>query len=201
MTDDRLGYFDAMYTASADPYGLRDRWYEQRKRAVLLAALPHPRYRSAFEPGCGAGELSMELASRCDQVLAADFSDAALQSARDRARTVANLRFEAHVLPHSWPADASPFDLIVVSEVGYFLDAPAIDILAQRCAASLNADGVLAICNWRYDFDRRVISTDAVHAAFADIGLHRLVQHVEADFLLEIWCKEARSVAQRDGLL
>lgn len=200
MNDDRLDYFDAMYSASADPYGLRDRWYEQRKRAVLLAALPHARYGSAFEPGCGAGELSIELAARCDRVLASDFSDAALQSARARARGVSNLRFEAHVLPHEWPGDAGPFDLIVVSEVGYFLETSAMVELARRCAESLSADGVLATCNWRYAFDRRVISTDAVHEAFASTGLHRIVRHVEADFLLEVWCRDPRSVAQRDGL-
>ena len=28
-------YFDAMYQAAADPWGFEDRWYEQRKYAVL----------------------------------------------------------------------------------------------------------------------------------------------------------------------
>jgi hypothetical protein len=35
-------YFDALYAASDDPYASRQRWYEARKRAVLLAALPQP---------------------------------------------------------------------------------------------------------------------------------------------------------------
>ena len=38
MTD--TGVFDELYRQSADPGGTTTRWYERRKRAVLLAALP-----------------------------------------------------------------------------------------------------------------------------------------------------------------
>ena len=43
-----VAYFERLYGANPDPYGLRLRWYEQRKRELTLAALPHPRYRSAY---------------------------------------------------------------------------------------------------------------------------------------------------------
>ena len=33
-------YFDGVYAAGPDPWGFTDRWYEERKRAVTLAALP-----------------------------------------------------------------------------------------------------------------------------------------------------------------
>ena len=36
--------FDAWYRDDPDPFGVRTRWYERRKLAVLLAALQHPRY-------------------------------------------------------------------------------------------------------------------------------------------------------------
>ena len=49
MSDHKaVAYFDRLYGASPDPYGLRLRWYERRKRELTLAALPHPRYRSAY---------------------------------------------------------------------------------------------------------------------------------------------------------
>jgi hypothetical protein len=38
-------------------------WYERRKRALMLAALPQERYGTALEPGCGTGELTVELAA------------------------------------------------------------------------------------------------------------------------------------------
>ncbi len=197
-TTDRLTYFERLYGDSPDPYGLRTRWYEARKRAALLAALPHPRYARAYEPGCGAGETTAELAMRCDDLLASDFSPGALASARARTATLANVRIASHVLPRDWPEGT--FDLIVVGELGYFLDAEAMRSLAARCHDALAEDGVLAACHWRPDFDARALSTDAVHAALADLGLARTVHHVEDDFVLDVWCRDARSVAQREGI-
>lgn len=196
----RLRYFEAMYGDDADPYGMRTRWYEARKRAVLLAALPHPRYARAYEPGCGAGELSVELAPRCDDLLSSDFSPRALASARTRTASLANVRIASHGLPGDWPAAEGPFDLIVISEIGYFLDAQAMRRVAECCEASLGADGVLVACNWRPDFDARALPTEEVHVALASIGLARTVRHVEDDFLLEVWCRDPRSVAQREGI-
>lgn len=197
-TSDRLPYFEHMYGDSADPYGLRTRWYEARKRATLLAALPHPRYARAYEPGCGAGELTAELAARCDDLLSSDFSPRALASARERTAGLANVTVASHVLPRDWPDGM--FDLVIVSELGYFLDADAMRSLAACCRAALADDGVLVACHWRPDFDARAQSTDAVHAALADLGLARTVHHVEEDFVLDVWCRDARSVAQREGI-
>lgn len=200
QTVDRLPYFESLYDGNEDPYGLRTRWYEERKRNVLLAALPHRRYTTAYEPGCGAGELTVALASRCDTVLAADFNARAAASARKRTAGLPNVRIASHQLPEDWPRGEAPFDLIVVSELGYFLDAPAMETLAELCAASLTPEGVLVACNWRPDFAERALPTDAVHGAFAHTGLARMVRHVEDDFLLELWCNEPRSVAQREGI-
>jgi SAM-dependent methyltransferase len=195
---ERLSYFEDLYGASDDPYGMRTRWYEARKRSVLLAALPHARYASAYEPGCGAGELTAELAARCDTLLASDFSPRALASARSRTAALSNVTVASHALPQDWPA--GPFDLIVLSELGYFLDGEAMATLARQCVSSLGDDGVLVACDWRPDFDARVSSTDAVHATLAQTGLARTVHHVEDDFLLDVWCRDARSVAQREGI-
>ena len=197
---DRLAYFETLYGDSADPYGLRTRWYEERKRQVLLAALPHRRYASVYEPGCGAGELTAALAARCDRLLASDFSPQALASARARTKSLTNVRVVSHVLPDDFPRDEGPFDLIVVSEIGYFLGQAAMQSLAQACVASLGPDGVLVACDWRPEFDARALATDAVHATFASTGLARTVCHAEDDFLLEVWCRDARSVAQREGI-
>jgi SAM-dependent methyltransferase len=196
----RRPYFEQLYGESRDPYGLRTRWYEQRKRAALLAALPHPRYRRAYEPGCGAGELTVELAARCDELIASDFSPRALAAARERTAGLANLSLEAHALPRDWPPSDPPFDLIVVSELGYFLEASALKEMVERCVASLAPDGVLVACDWRPAFTERALPTDAVHAAFDAAGLARSVRHEEADFLLEVWSGDARSVAQREGI-
>jgi len=45
-------YFDQLYAGTDDPWGLTSRWYEQRKYALTLAALPNRSYARGFEPGC-----------------------------------------------------------------------------------------------------------------------------------------------------
>ena len=54
----QAGYFDSMYAASPDPWGLQSRWYEARKYAISVAMLPQRRYARAFEPGCSIGVLT-----------------------------------------------------------------------------------------------------------------------------------------------
>ena len=201
MNSERKDYFEALYGASDDPYGLRDRWYERRKRAVLMASLPRERFTSAYEPGCGAAELTIELAQRCGTVLASDFADHAVAAARRRTAGLANVRVAQHHLPFDWPVDEAPFDLIVLSELGYFLQDAAMQQLAALCAATLGPDGTLVACDWRPDFRERALSTTRVHAALADIGLPRLVAHAEHDFLLQVWSRDRRSVAQRDDIV
>ena len=66
------GYFRDQYAASADPWGLAERWYEARKYTVTTALLPRQRYGMAFEPGCSIGVLTALLAPRCDTLLACD---------------------------------------------------------------------------------------------------------------------------------
>ncbi len=200
MSEDKQAYFDSMYSASADPYAVRTRWYEERKRAVLLASLPERRYRNAFEPGCGAAELTLQLAARCDRLLASDFSEAAVLAARERASGLDHVSVERQVLPLDWPHAQGPFDLIVVSEIAYFLDEEAIGQLAKLCAESLAVGGTLVACDWRPDFAERTVATDAVHAALTALELPRLVRHDESDFLLQVWSRDARSVAEREGI-
>lgn len=193
-------YFDALYAHTDDPYGLRARWYEARKRAVLMAALPCRRFRRAFEPGCGAAELTLLLAARCDSVLASDFCPRAVAVARERTRGLPNVRIECQQLPADWPRAAPAFDLIVLSELGYFLDAGAMEAVARDCLASLGGDATLVACDWRPGFAQRMLATDAVHACLDGLGLQRLVRHEEDDFLLHVWTRDRRSVAQREGL-
>ena len=204
--DPRGAYFDQLYRHDADPWLVRARWYEERKRTLLLACLPQQRYRHAYEPGCGNGELTLALAQRCDRLLAADLSEAALQLARQRlldAGQDGNASFARHQLPRDWPRilpGGEKFDLIVISEIAYYLSPDELALLVEHCVASLAPGGNIAACHWRAPFAQRSISTVRVHAAFQDApGLHRLLRHEEADFLLGVWSNDARSVAQREG--
>ena len=78
--------FDDMFHNNPNPWRFKSRWYEKRKRALTLGCLPAERHVNGFEPGCANGELSADLATRCDQLLCSDGSAMAVQAARARAR-------------------------------------------------------------------------------------------------------------------
>lgn len=192
-------HFDALFRLDADPWRTRTRWYEARKRALTLAALPHERYGRAFEPGCGAGETTTALAARCDQVLASDASEAAVRQARARVATLANVQVAHARMPQDWPAGR--FDLIVIGELGYYLAADDLRRLAQACRSSLTQDGTLAAIHWRHPEPDLLWRAEDVHAELARVcGLHTAAHCEVDDFLLDVWTVDRRSVAQREGL-
>lgn len=188
--DTLLEHFQRLYVGDGDPWQVRARWYEQRKRALLLASLPQRAYANAYEPGCGNGELTVALAARCGTLLAADAAPAAVERAHARwgeAGAPANVTIKLHSLPRDWPSYAAPFDLIVISELAYYLQADQLEALAARCAQALAPGGDLLLCHYLAPFADRVQSTDKVHATFArQSGLRRFSRHVETDFLLDV---------------
>jgi SAM-dependent methyltransferase len=193
-------YFARMYDGSADPWGFRTRWYEQRKRDLTLAALTRPRYRRAFEPGCSIGVLTAGLAARCDDVLATDVDDRALAAARTSLARQDHVRVERLRVPGDWPA--GQFDLVVVSELGYYLDPDALDLLLERAVGSLSPRGTLLACHWRHPVADYPASGDEVHERLlARPELCSAVRHQEEDFRLDLLTLgPAASPARREGL-
>lgn len=192
-------YFDTLYADSDDPWGFRNRWYERRKRRLTLAMLPRETYRHAFEPGCANGELSAQLAERCERLIAADLNETAVRLAGERLAGRSNVRVERLAVPHEWPS--GPFDLIVVSELAYYLGEDDLACLAQRIEGTLTADGTLLACHWRREFDAALQSATHAHALLdARCGLTRLGHYEDADMLLDVWTREPRSVAEHEGL-
>ena len=200
-------YFDEVYRAAPDPWGFEDRWYERRKRALTLAALPEPSYVRAFEPGCSIGVLTAELASRCDSLLATDVSPAALRTAQERLAPHPHVQLEQGALP-AWPAGR--FDLVVLSEVLYYLAEDDLARVARSAVESLAPGGTLLSVHWRHEVTDYPQSGDAVQAAVHDAArrtLTRTVEHVEADLGLSVHVRpregedaQRLSVAARDGL-
>ncbi|WP_431473403.1 PIG-L deacetylase family protein [Ornithinimicrobium sp. W1665] len=66
--------FEDLHAREEDPWEVRTSWYERRKRALTLAALPHERYAVGVEVGCSVGALADDLLGRCDAVVAVDES-------------------------------------------------------------------------------------------------------------------------------
>lgn len=196
------GYFDALYATAVDPWGFTTRWYEHRKYACALAALPQARYRRGYEPGCSIGVFTEQLAARCDALLATDVAQAPLRAARDRLAGSAHVALECQAVPQDWPPDS--FDLLVISELGYYLDPVDLQKLWSAAIPTLEPGGTLLAVHWRHPVVDYPQTGDDVHAALAtQPGLGRLVEHVEEDFRLEVYLRTppaVRSIAAQSGL-
>ncbi len=135
-----------LYAANPDPWGHDSRPYEQAKYDATLAAVGAGPFRTGLEIGCGNGALSLRLAPLCDSLTAIEMIPAALASARERLSIHPHVR----LVEGAAPADLPPIapDLIVLSEVLYFLTRSEIDGLARWISAHARPDCRLVAVNW-----------------------------------------------------
>jgi len=194
-------YFEGLYERRDDPWRLAERWYERRKRALTIAALPRERFTSGLEIGCSIGTLTAELAPRCDRLLATDIAERPVQLARERLASATGVEFAVADATEAWPSGR--FDLVVLSEVAYYLDEPALTRLARACAASLAPDGVVVACHWRHPVDNYPLGGDAAHEILVrESGLGVAAEYLDPDFRLQVLARAGfESVASREGLI
>ncbi|MHA7276988.1 PIG-L family deacetylase [Arthrobacter sp. Hz1] len=195
------GVFERLHAAADDPWGLQDRFYERRKRSVALALLPRERFAATLELGCSIGVLSAELAARSDSLLALDISPTAVAATQHRLAGYPAATAQAASVPRDWPA--GEFDLIVLSEVGYFLTRPQLLDVVARAVASLTPDGVVLLCHWRHPVDGWELDGDTVHEIFRRSSpLALLAEQCEEDFRIDLLVHPpAVSVARATGVL
>jgi SAM-dependent methyltransferase len=168
------GYFEALYARDPDPWCFADSTYEREKYAATLAALPRPRYARALEVGCSIGVLTRELAPRCAALLAVDAARAPLEAARARCAGLPQVTFFRMQVPGEWPEEAAPCDLILLSEVVYYLDAMDVARLAARIGAGLAPGGDVLLVHWTGETDYPLSGDEATErfiaaASFADV--------------------------------
>lgn len=178
-------YFDEIYQGNPDPWQFESSWYEQRKYAVTMAALPERHYQSAFEPGCSAGVLSSLLAERCDRLLATDIVPDVVGRARERCRKSNGVRIELRAIPEEWPT--GPFDLVVLSEIAYYFDRPTLQEIMTRVLATSTAGATVVAVHWR-GTTNYPLSGDEAHAIIGSpTELQQVIHHAEPDFLLDVY--------------
>ncbi len=138
--------FNNLFKENSDPWGFETSDYEAQKRLRTLAAFGGCTYDRVLEIGCANGVLTAELAEFCTQLVAVDVSQTALSLAKSRCAGFDNIEFVCAEIPGSWPGGL--FDLIVFSEVLYFLDAEEIMLVSTLAANSLRAHGKCILVNW-----------------------------------------------------
>ena len=68
-----------------------------------------------------------------------------------------------------WPD--GELDLVVLSEVGYFLSPAALEGLVGRVITSLSPKGVVVLCHWRHPVKGWPLDGPEVHRLFGREGL------------------------------
>jgi cyclopropane fatty-acyl-phospholipid synthase-like methyltransferase len=168
--------FERLYAADPDPWRFATSPYEREKYAATLASLGDRYFDAAFEVGCSIGVFTRLLAPRCGTLLAVDVAEAALAAARRRCADSSGARIERLRVPDQWPD--GKFDLIVLSEVLYFLGSADIARTARRVAAALSPGGLALLVNWTGPTDTPCAGDEAAKlfiAAAPELGSVRRV--------------------------
>ncbi|XLE16193.1 SAM-dependent methyltransferase (plasmid) [Deinococcus altitudinis] len=179
-------YFDDMYEVHQDPWNFETSPYEAGKYDRTLAALPNGRYVSALEVGCSIGVLTARLAPRCTQLLSLDLSQRALDRARARCASLPQVRFERRQMPAEFPPGR--FDLLVLSEVLYYLSPADLQLMLERSVGALLPAGHLIAVHWTPAVHDYPQTGDQVHAALlAAPGLKHLYGERHEQYRLDLF--------------
>jgi cyclopropane fatty-acyl-phospholipid synthase-like methyltransferase len=179
-------YFDALYTADPDPWNFTASPYEQAKYALTLSAMPKPRYRSALEVGCSIGVLTRSLASRCETVVAVDAVPTPLVEARRRCADLPSVRFEQMFVPDQWPDGV--FELVLLSEVVYYLSPSDVGRLADRVTRCLPSGGSVILVHWTGPTNYPLSGDEAAALFVEGMGSTCVVERADryAEFRLDV---------------
>ncbi|RVT96001.1 class I SAM-dependent methyltransferase [Rhodovarius crocodyli] len=184
---------EAVYAERGDPWASASpRYlYQRRKYEVMAGLLPETRFRSALDIGCGVGGMLRQLSPRADRVTGVDVAPTAIEFARRANADLTNIDYAVHdilSLPAEW--DGS-FDLIVVSDVLYYLSPltdEALKEIGARLARLLAPGGILLLANhyfFQLDPDSRV--TRRIHDAMRwQPGLTLISEHRKPFFLASV---------------
>jgi 2-polyprenyl-3-methyl-5-hydroxy-6-metoxy-1,4-benzoquinol methylase len=139
-------HFEQLYRANPDPWNFATSAYEQDKYEATLSALGTRRFARALEVGCSIGVLTERLAGRCEQVIGLDFAPSAVAAAQARCAPYPGVRIEQMQVPRQWPG--GEFDLILLSEVLYFLNESDLKAICTHTTRSILPGGRVLLVNY-----------------------------------------------------
>lgn len=177
-------YFDGVYADDLDPWRFATSDYERDKYAATLASLQRPHYTSALEIGCSIGVFTRQLAGRCGSLIAIDVVSSVLDAARKTCSDQPHVRFERCVVPGDWPEGR--FDLVVISEVAYFLDRTDLALLAQRVSRAMLPGGDIVLVHWLGETDFPLSGDEAADGLIARTDFALLHQSRAEQYRIDV---------------
>ncbi|MGY3052578.1 cyclopropane fatty-acyl-phospholipid synthase-like methyltransferase [Pedobacter sp. UYEF25] len=181
-------YFDKVYEENSDPWNFEKSEYEREKYSKTIESLSKEKYKTALEIGCSIGVLTQRLAERCVSLISIDISKDALKSAKDRLKDLSNVQLHLGSIPTEIPV--GPFDLIVMSEVGYYLCMDDLKIAKEEIKRRLDENGELVLVHWTHEVADYPLSGDEVNELFLKDEDFKLIHQFKTqDYRLEVFTK------------
>ncbi len=181
----RAAEFERRYQQDGDPWNYRSSAYERAKYDATLAAGGSGPFASALELGGSIGVFSARLAGRCAALTTIDGSPTAVAAARTRLAAFPH----AHAIIGEIPDAIGPgdHDLVVASEILYYLDEDAMTATLERLGDVLIVGGRLVAVHWRPAGPERPQTAATVHARLrSQTWLRPIADRSTADYLLDV---------------
>ncbi len=201
-------YFESLFSRHSDPWKYTHP-YEQTKYEFTLSLLPAGHIHAALEIACAEGHFTEQLAPKVKNLLAVDISQVALSRAAERCQHLNHTNFQ-HL---DFIKDDLPgkFDLIVCSEVLYYIKKGKLKAIAQKFSEALHPGGYLLMAHahqvidepdkpgfdWGLSFGAKVIGD-----TFATMSSLRLRKEIRTPlYRVQLFEKQERTLfswVQRD---
>jgi SAM-dependent methyltransferase len=152
-----LDHLHRLYAHTDDPWNFAGSDYEQAKFIATRNALTRGHYDAALELGCGNGALARHLAPLCARYTGIDAIERAVIVAR---KAVPEARFIHDCYPCRLPDDG--FDLVILSEVLYFLTPDEIAQLARALTEAAPRAEILCI-TWLGDTEQTLQGVESLN--------------------------------------
>ena len=181
----RSAEFERRYQRDGDPWHYTSSEYERAKyEATLTACGPGP-FASALELGGSIGVFSAQLARRCDTLTTIDGSPTAVAAAQTRLAEFPRAQAIVGEIPGAiGPAE---HDLVVASEILYYLEDEALTATLERLGDVLIAGGRIVAVHWRPPGPERPQTAATVHARLRSLPWLRIsAEHGTDDYLLDV---------------
>jgi trans-aconitate methyltransferase len=179
------GAFEEQYRANPDPWNTLTDPYEADKRERTLTACGDGPFSAVCDLGAGTGLLAAALARHAERLLALDGAPTAVAEAQRRLAPFPHAEARVATLPDGLPA--GPLDLIVASEILYYLDDGAFRAVLAWLPGALARGGRCVAVHWTGSASDLRRSADDVGAALAAVpGLRVLDTAPTAGFRLDV---------------
>jgi protein-L-isoaspartate O-methyltransferase len=185
VSPDAAVFFEDGYRANIDPWDYTHSLYERAKYETTLEACGPGPFECALELGASIGVFSALLAPRCLRLDTIDGAPTAVEAARARLVPFPQVEVRCGPIPEAIPA--RPFDLVVASEILYYLDGEALDATLDALSERMLAGGRLVAVHWRPPGPERPLHAETVHAALrSQDWLAPLTSSAHPEYLLDV---------------